>query len=172
MSTNFLTLLLQVFIFGMVLSSCGNINHSKVEADDGKTAEFDLNAAKEQIQEKTNRFTEAHITKDTAYLNSSFAEDAKIFSPNSKIVTGRRAIAQLNAEWVNYEIFEFVEETTHFYGNKDYLIDEGTYYLRYGDENTIDKGKYINIWKNENGEWKMYSNIWNTSLPIELSENE
>ena len=74
--------------------------------------------------------------------------------------------------WLNYGIYEFKEESTSIYGNKDYVIDEGTYYLRYGKENTIDKGKYINVWKNIDGEWKIYSNIWNTNLPIETPKVE
>ena len=44
------------------------------------------------------------------------------------------------------DIKEFREKTTAFYGNEDYLIDEGTYYLRYGKDNTVEKGKYINVW--------------------------
>jgi ketosteroid isomerase-like protein len=161
-------ILLTTLLFGVLLSSCDKKNFSKSAINKNKIAEFDLNAAKLIIQEKTKQFTEAHITKDTAFLNNSFTEDAKIFPPNSDIVVGQKAIAQLNYDWVNYGIYEFKEETISFYGNEDYLIDEGSYYLRYGAENTIDKGKYINIWKNIEGEWKIYSNIWNTNLPIEL----
>jgi ketosteroid isomerase-like protein len=161
-------ILLTTLLFGVLLSSCDKKNFSKSAINKNKIAEFDLNAAKVIIQEKTKQFTEAHITKDTAFLNNSFTEDAKIFPPNSDIVVGQKAIAQLNYDWVNYGIHEFKEETLSFYGNEDYLIDEGSYYLRYGAENTIDKGKYINIWKNIEGEWKIYSNIWNTNLPIEL----
>ncbi|MBK6989291.1 MAG: nuclear transport factor 2 family protein [Bacteroidetes bacterium] len=108
---------------------------------------------------------QAYITKDTAYLNNIFTQDAKTYPPNSDVVTGRVAISAVNSEWVNYGIKEFSEESTSFYGNEDYLIDEGKYYLRYGENDIIDKGKYINIWKKENGDWKIYSNIWNTSLP-------
>lgn len=163
----FSTLLPLPFIFGLMLYSCSNKNNSKVETYENRVVEFDLNMAKIKIQDKTKKFTEAHITKDTSYLNNSFTEDARVFSPNSEMVTGRKDISKLNSDWVNYGIYEFKEETTLFYGNEDYLIDEGTYYLRYGVENIIDKGKYINIWKNDNGEWKLYSNIWNTNLPVE-----
>lgn len=152
--------LLALLIFALYLSSCE------------KNSEFDLNAVKAEIHEKTKLFTKAHITKDTAYLNNSFTIDAKVFPPNSKIVTGRKDISKLNYDWVSYGIHEFKEETISFYGNKDYVIDEGIYYLRYGEENTVDKGKYINIWKNVNGEWKIFSNIWNTNLPMETSEAE
>lgn len=168
----FTKLFLLVTFFGLVLYSCDKQNNSKIETSELKTVEFDLKTAKEQIQRKTNLFTEAHITKDTAYLNNIFTKDARVLPPNSETVTGRKAISQLNADWVNYGIYEFKEMSTSFYGNQEYLIDEGTYYLRYGEEKTIDKGKYINIWKNVDGEWKIFSNIWNTSLPMESTEPE
>lgn len=162
-----LNLISSILIVGFILNSCNNKKTEKKEV-----TEFDLNAAKTEIQEKTKQFTKAHIIKDTAYLNSSFTEDAKVFPPNSEIVIGQKAISKLNSDWVNYGIYEFKEESTSLYGNKDYVIDEGTYYLRYGKENTIDKGKYINVWKNIDGEWKIYSNIWNTNLPIETPKVE
>lgn len=161
-------ILLTILLFGVILSSCDKKNFSKSAINENKITDFDLNAAKVIIQEKTLQFTKAHITKDTAFLNNSFSEDAKIFPPNSEIVVGQKAIAKLNYDWVNYGIHEFKEETLSFYGNEDYLIDEGKYYLNYGVDNTIDEGKYINIWKSTNGEWKIYSNIWNTNLPVEL----
>lgn len=166
------SLLLLITILGIALYSCNNKNNPKVESNEKKVAEFDLNAAKAKIHKKTNRFTEAHITKDTAYLNNIFTDDARVFPPNSEIVTGKKAISQLNTDWVNYGIHEFKEVSTSFYGNEDYLIDEGNYHLLYGEDNVIDKGKYINIWKNDNGKWKIYSNIWNTNVPFETEESE
>ncbi|MCB0649158.1 MAG: nuclear transport factor 2 family protein [Saprospiraceae bacterium] len=160
-------LILLIFILGFILYSCVDVKTKKEQV-----IEFDLNAAKVEIQEKTQLFTNAHITKDTSYLNASFTDDARVFPPNSAVVSGLKAIAQLNYDWVNYGIYEFTEESTSLYGNEDYLIDEGSYYLRYGEENTLDTGKYINIWKNIDGEWKIYSNIWNTNLPLEPAISE
>ena len=163
---------LTFLMFVLFLYSCNNKNASSSENGNDKITEFDLNAAKSEIQKKTKLFTEAHIKKDTAYLNNSFSQDAKVFPPNSEIVTGIKAISKLNSDWVNYGVYKFEEETTSFYGNEDLVIDEGTYYLVYGKEKTIDKGKYINIWKNVNGEWKIFSNIWNTNLSTQTSVSE
>jgi len=148
-----------------LITGCGNNNNASKDTNKNSGVIFDSIEMKKIIDEKTNKFTQAHITKDTAYLNNIFTQDAKAYPPNSDIVTGRVAISAVNSEWVNYGIKEFSEESTSFYGNEDYLIDEGKYYLRYGENDIIDKGKYINIWKKENGDWKIYSNIWNTSLP-------
>jgi ketosteroid isomerase-like protein len=126
---------------------------------------FDVTAMKKIIEEKNNQFTKAHITGDSAFLVNIFTQDAKVFAPNSDIVIGRPAIAVVNSQYLKLDIKEFREETTAFYGNEDYLIDEGNYYFRYGKDNTIDKGKYLNVWKMEDGDWKIYSNIWNSNMP-------
>ena len=126
---------------------------------------FDVTAMEKIIEEKNNQFTKAHITGDSAFLVNIFTQDAKVFAPNSDVVIGRPAIAVVNSQYLKLDIKEFREETTAFYGNEDYLIDEGNYYVRYGKDNTIDKGKYLNVWKKEDGDWKIYSNMWNTNMP-------
>ncbi len=133
-------------------------------------ATFDLSATKKIIEEKNDRFTQAHITGDTTFLNNIFAKDAKALPPNSAAVVGRAAISAENAKWVGFSIKEFREQTSSFYGNEEYLIDEGTYFLRYGEENAIDSGKYLNVWKKEDGDWKMFTNMWNTSVPAAGAE--
>jgi ketosteroid isomerase-like protein len=29
----------------------------------------------------------------------------------------------------------------------------------------IDRGKYITVWKKQQGQWKLHRDIWNTSMP-------
>ena len=158
------TLFIAINIIAFFLMGCGNTK-SPQENNAEQADAFNLEEARSTIAEKTKRFTEAHITKDTLYLNNSFAKDAMAYPPNSDVVAGWSTISKLNADWVNYGVYEFTETSIRFYGNAEYLIDEGTYHMRYGPENTIDDGKYINIWKQEDGDWKIFSNIWNTSLP-------
>jgi hypothetical protein len=33
------------------------------------------------------------------------------------------------------------------------------------DGKVLDKGKYIVIWKKEDGTWKLHRDIWTTSVP-------
>ena len=150
---------------GLLTIGCGNNNTASTDTATDSASSFDITALKKIIEEKNNQFTKAHITKDTAFLNNIFTRDTKSFPPNSNVVTGRAAISAVNLEWVNYGIKEFSEVTTAFYGNEDYLIDEGSYYLRFTENDLIDIGKYINIWKKEDGNWKIFSNIWNTNMP-------
>jgi len=165
--TKFLSIIVVTLLVASSLISC--IEKTKEQVTPKPTI-FDATTMKKIIEEKSNQFTEAHITRDTAFLNNIFAKDARAYPPNSDVVTGRAAIAAVNAEWVNYGIKEFTEVSTSFYGNEAYLIDEGKYYLRFGEDDIIDKGNYINIWKKDNGDWKIYSNIWNSSLPLAIAE--
>lgn len=160
--------LLSIPLIGLLLAGCGNNYRASSDINNSGTATFDVAATKELIDEKNNQFTQAHITGDTAFLNNIFTHDARVFAPNSDVVVGRSAIALLNLEYINFGIKEFREETTALYGNEDYLINEGSYFMSYGSDGTIDKGKFINIWKREDGDWKLYSNIWNTNFSTSL----
>ena len=162
----------QVFIFslttilaGLVIISCGTNNSASTATHEDSAPTFDVNAMRKIIDEKNNQFTKAHITGDTAFLNNIFTVDGKVFAPNSDVVVGRSAIAAVNLEYINFGIKEFREETTALYGNEEYLINEGKYFMSYGKDNTSEKGKFINIWKKVDGNWKLYSNIWNSNLP-------
>ena len=41
----------------------------------------------------------------------------------------------------------------------------GKYELMGDKDMSMDKGKFIVIWKNDNGKWKMYRDVWNSDMP-------
>tara|TARA_R110002110_G_scaffold11552_5_gene55397 strand:+ start:474 stop:983 length:510 start_codon:yes stop_codon:yes gene_type:complete len=157
-------ILLVIAVAGLLTMGCNNTSANK-ETNKERTEVFDLNAMKKIIQENNNAFMKAHITRDTAILNGMYTKDAKVFPPNAEVITDRAVIEAMNLQWVNYDIREAREESTATYGNEDYMIDEGTYYMSFGADSIVDKGKYLNVWKKEDGEWKMFTNMWNTDLP-------
>jgi ketosteroid isomerase-like protein len=134
--------------------------------DQMATPEFDLSKLRTLIEVKNQRFTTAHVTGDRATIDDMFTDDAKVLPPNADPVIGRKAIDELTAEYIGYTISEFREETTDFYGNEQFLIDQGNYVLTYGKDSTVERGKYLNVWKMVDGEWKIYSNIWNANAPL------
>ena len=144
--------------------SCNN-NSATTETHKESASSFDMVALRKIIDEKNNQFTRSHITGDTAFMNNIFTQDAKVFAPNAEVVTGRTAISALNLEYIGFGINEFREETTALYGSGDYLVNEGSYFMSYGKDSTQEKGKFINIWKKVDGDWKIHSNIWNTNAP-------
>jgi ketosteroid isomerase-like protein len=120
---------------------------------------------KKIIEEKNDAFAKAFVTGDSASVVNAYTEDGKIFPPNSDAVIGRSAIAAMISQYLKYGIKKFHDETTSLYGNEDNLIEEGTYFMGDDKGNTIDKGKYIDVWRKINGDWKIYSNMFNSSIP-------
>lgn len=150
----------------ILIAGCSSYN-SKVPDNSGKdsAAGFDIKAMQKIIEEKNNEFAKAFTTGDSATMVNHYTMDGKLFPPNAEAVTGRDAIAAVVSEYLKYGIKEFKDETTALYGDENNLIEEGNFFMGDGKGNTIDKGKYMCVWRKDNGEWKVYSNMFNTSLP-------
>jgi ketosteroid isomerase-like protein len=151
---------------GFLITSCSD-NNSEATGKTGKdsTATLDMVAIRKIIDEKNNEFAKAFVSGDSASMLSNYTTDAKLFPPNSDAVAGKEAIAAVISEYLKYGIKEFKDETTALYGAGDNVVEEGNLFMGDGKDKTIDKGKYICIWRKVNGEWKVSSDMWNTSLP-------
>jgi ketosteroid isomerase-like protein len=126
-------------------------------------AAFDLSAMRTIIEAQNERFTRAHVAGDIATIDAMFTRDARSFPPGADAAIGLAAIHALTAEYLKAGVAEFREDTTDFYGNQDLLIDAGTYEMTYGADRVVERGKYLNVWKQEDGAWKIHANIWNTN---------
>lgn len=124
---------------------------------------FDLAAACANIERANATFTSAHVAGDVAVIDAMFTRDAKAFPPGAEAVIGPAALHAFTVEYLASGIKEFREETTGCYGNGDLLVDEGAYVVTYGPSSTVERGKHVNVWMQEDGTWKIHANIWNTS---------
>ncbi|MEJ7758572.1 MAG: nuclear transport factor 2 family protein [Gemmatimonadaceae bacterium] len=120
---------------------------------------FDLDATRQLIAQQNKRFTNADLTGDVATIDSMFVPDAKSYPPGAAAVSGLPALHAFTVEYLNAGLTEFREETTDFYGNAEYVVDAGTYVARYGPDHVTERGKYLNVWQQVNGSWKLKSNM-------------
>ncbi len=156
--------LLTIMLAGLTTMGCRSGDSTPAVA--GNAGTFDVAAMRQTIEERNRRFTNAHVISDSVAMVDIFARDARVLPPNAAPVIGRAAIEALTSQYLTFGITEFREETTAFYGNEDLLIDEGTYVMVYGKDKTTENGKYLNIWRKEDGEWRIYSNMWNSNAPV------
>jgi uncharacterized protein (TIGR02246 family) len=156
-----LTSIIALWITGGHAVLCASSTSS---SRDGQTG-FNLSKMQKLIEASNARFTEAHVQGDHATIDNMFTKDAKCLPPGADPVIGRDAIAKLTRQYLEGGVSEFREYTTDFYGNEELLIDQGTYVMVYGKDKTRETGKYLNVWKKEEGVWKIYCNIWNTNAP-------
>jgi ketosteroid isomerase-like protein len=159
-------LFLMITSTGIFISGCsGNSNPSASGSVKDSSSSFDAMAMKKTIEEKNTAFAKAFVTGDSAKMVNNYTQDGKLFPPNSPAVIGRAAISALVSQYLKFGIKEFRDETTALYGNEDNLIEEGNYFMGDGKGHTIDKGNYVDIWRKVDGDWKVYSNMFNSSMP-------
>lgn len=124
-----------------------------------------LEAARTVIARQNKQFTDAHVAGDVGAIDAMFLPDARSYPPGAPAAVGIAAIHDLTVEFLKAGVTEFREETTAFYGGAEYVVDEGTYVLTYG-AGVTERGKYINVWKQVGGNWRIQANIWNTDAGI------
>lgn len=134
------------------------------DAPSGTALAFDLEATRNVIAQQNRQFTEAHVSGDVAAIDAMFLPDARSYPPGAPAAIGIAAIHDLTVDFLKAGITEFREETIAFYGNAEYVVDEGTYALAYG-QGLTERGKYINVWKQVDGRWRIQANIWNADPP-------
>ena len=55
-------------------------------------------------------------------------------------------------------------KTTDIWGNDDLLAEEGNVSAFDQKGTEIEHAKYLVLWKKENGQWKIFRDMWNTDL--------
>ena len=158
-------------LFGAAIAIC--MVACNTETSDSKTAEtseskdshsFDLSSAKTSIEAENTKFMDAFKKGDSTAVASNYAPDAVLLPPNSEPVKGD-GIAPLWGSFIRMGVKDVKLMIDDVSGNHDQLAETGHYEI-YGAENKmLDKGKYIVVWKPVDGTWKMYRDIWNSSMP-------
>ena len=116
-----------------------------------------------QIGLVNKELEEAMRTSDPQRLAAIYSTEGQLLPPNNRIVSG---VEDITAYWRGVIAAGITEanlttEELNFFGET--ALEVGSYVMQSG-ETTADIGKYIVIWKNENGHWKYHRDIWNSNL--------
>ena len=101
---------------------------------------------------------------DAAALADLYTENGQLLPAGSDFVTGKKAIRNFWQAIMDMGIKSATLETIEVEGHGDTAIDEGKYTLRGESGSVLDRGKYIVIWKQQAGQWKLHRDIWTSSL--------
>jgi uncharacterized protein (TIGR02246 family) len=101
---------------------------------------------------------------DSAVLAELYTENGQLLPAGSDFVTGREAIQNFWQGVMDMGIKSANLETIEVEGHRDTAIDVGKYTLRGESENVLDRGKYLVVWKQLAGQWKLHRDIWTSSL--------
>jgi len=119
----------------------------------------------DSVKEGNKAFREAVEHHDAIALAALYHSDARVMPPNSEMAKGRDAIQELFRGMLTSSITGIELHTEDTDKRDDLGVETGTYELKGEHDATLDKGKYIVVWKKDDGKWKIYRDIWNSSLP-------
>jgi ketosteroid isomerase-like protein len=108
---------------------------------------------------------------DVAGLVLMYSPDAEILPPDEPVIAGPEAIEKF---WQGYGPgqvrIELGEVDTRKIG--EFWFREGAYKAQFADEGEPRVGKFIELWKHEDGNWLMYRQMWNRNAPLNAGEPE
>jgi ketosteroid isomerase-like protein len=131
---------------------------------------FDLTAARKQIEDANGNFMSLLSKGDSIGLANCYTADAKMMEPNAPAVVGRKNIQGAVAGMMNSGVAQLNLTTSDVWGTEALLAEEGSFTLAAKDGKELDKGKYIVLWKQEDGKWKLFRDCFSSDLPAPPSK--
>jgi uncharacterized protein (TIGR02246 family) len=122
-----------------------------------------------QIESANVQFVSALKRGDAAAMANLYTSAAQLLPANSDFVRGTAAIRTFWQSVVDMGLKGASLETIEVEGHGDTAIEVGRYRLLAADDAVADQGKYVVVWKNDNGTWKLHRDIWTTSQPAAAS---
>lgn len=103
---------------------------------------------------------------DAATMAALYTENGQVLPPNSDAVSGRSAIQSFWHGAIQMGIKAVRLETLEVEGQGTTANEVGRFTLQGENGQVVDSGKYVVIWKQEAGQWKLHRDIWNSSKPV------
>ncbi len=153
-------LLFIIFIGCFVLQSCNTVS----KAPESGSNTFDLQKARSFFDSVNAKFTEQVFNGDSVALAAHYHSDAELLFSNSDPIKGKDILSAWGS-FVRSGVKHFTFTTTDIVGCEGLLVETGLYEMSGENKTLIDKGKYVVVWKQENGIWKLYRDIGNSNLP-------
>jgi uncharacterized protein (TIGR02246 family) len=117
------------------------------------------------IESEDEVFMETFRKGDAFGLAALYTEEGQLLPPNAGFQIGRQAIQAFWQAVVDAGIREARLEIREVEVHGDTAIEVGEYSLHGEGGAELDAGKYIVIWKREDGRWRLHRDIFDSSKP-------
>jgi len=148
----------------MFFTACNNPSATDNANAKKDSASNDGESVKAHIRKEASNFEEEVRRGDSTAMAAHYASDATVMPPNSEQVKGND-IVNFWGGAVRMGVKDLKLNITDISGDGDVYAESGTYEMFGADNKSLDKGKYVVVWKKQNGNWKMYRDIWNSNMP-------
>ena len=160
-----------VFVWAAGLALACQAQEPATEQGSETNPAVDETAVRETIETKDQAWADAAVAGDAAAIAQQYTADAIVLPPGNPRVTGNEAIQELFTGWLAEAPISSAtldSEVITVAAAGDYAYAVGSYSMSGaapdGSE-WSDQGKYIAVWKNVDGDWKIVTDIWNSDNP-------
>ena len=117
------------------------------------------------IEAANAKFSALAAQGDGATLAGLYAKDGAVMPAGSDPVQGTQAIGKFWQGAFASGVAAIELKTLEVYGHGATATEVGEYVLRDKAGKLLDRGKYIVIWHNEGGQWKLLRDMFSTNVP-------
>ena len=129
------------------------------------TTKQGLNSTWEAIVERCGIFEKAMANSDAAGVAQCYTIDAEFMPPNQTLVAGRVNIETAIAGFIQQGFTQYKVTSTIVWNHIDIVGVQGSYTLSQQGGKNMDVGKTIQLWKQEDGVWRIFRDCFNSDLP-------
>ena len=163
-SVKLFALMIIMLLFISSITSC----NEKAEKTEEIIVEptFNLTIAKTEIVDANKEFMELFAAIDSVGLSNLYSQDAKFMMNGAPAISGRKNIQSTISGIMKSGVSSVNLITIAVWGTENLVTEEGELSLFVAD-NQVDQGKYMVLWKKEEGKWKLFRDIFNSNLPAQ-----
>ncbi len=118
----------------------------------------------EQIRTKNAEFMEAFHRKDGAAMAGMYSTAPRVMPPGSDTLEGKAKIQAFWESIFHAGISDAKLETIDVDLIGGYTAIETGRFVLYAGREVVDRGKYLAVWRNEDGQWKLHRDVWNSNV--------
>jgi uncharacterized protein (TIGR02246 family) len=118
------------------------------------------------INSANQQFMNAFSRGDAAAIAALYTEDAKLLPPDNQMMSGTEAIKAFWEGAMSMGIKEVMLDTIDVEARDDLAYEVGKATLTIqpsGAQSMTVTAKYLVVWKNQAGDWKLHVDIWNAN---------
>jgi uncharacterized protein (TIGR02246 family) len=125
------------------------------------TSTNDISSA---IRKANDMFEASFNNGDAAGMAELYTENGTLLPTGTDLIQGKEAIRNFWQGVMNMGAKEARLKTLEVEEQGDTAIEMGNYLLKGESNMAIDQGKYIVVWKQQEGQWRLDKDIWNSSM--------
>ena len=122
-------------------------------------------SATEGINETNKLFMDAFADGDAEKVAGFYTANCRFLPDNSHAVDGRANVQGLLQSMMDGGVSSVELITWEVEDCGDTAVEVGRVVMRGDDDEIVDDGKFIVIWKKENDGWRLHRDIVNSNLP-------